>query len=196
MTVRLVLISHASTAAVRHARFPDDEPLDARGLAAATACHGALGRVSAAHRGPERRCAQTAEALGLDAAPDPLLCDLDAGAWRGRRLTDLGSENPADVYAWMTDPGRAPHGGEPVADVIARTAAWLDRLPDTPSRIAAVTHPAMIRAAVLHVLDAPPGAFWRVDVPPLSQTRLSLNDGRWRLRETGHPLDPVCDDAG
>ncbi|TMR00771.1 histidine phosphatase family protein [Actinomadura soli] len=188
MTVRLVLISHASTAATREARFPADEPLDTRGLAAATACHGALGRVDAAHRGPERRCEQTAVALGLDAAPDPLLADLDAAAWRGRRLADVEAENLADLYAWMTDPGRAPHGGETAADVIARMGAWLDRLPDTPSRIAAVTHPAQVRAAVLHVLGCPPGGFWRMDVPPLSQTVLSRRGGRWRLRETGHQV--------
>ncbi|WP_243711410.1 histidine phosphatase family protein [Actinomadura sp. KC216] len=196
MTVRVVLISHASTAATREARFPGDEPLDERGLAAAAACRGALGRVRAAWHGPERRCRQTAEALGLDAEPDPLLADLDAGDWRGRRPADIGAENPAGLSAWTSDPGEAPHGGESILDVVARMTLWLDRLPGTASRVAAVTHPALVRAAVLLVLDAPPAAFWRLDVPPLSQTHLSRHDGRWRLRESGHILGPVDQDTG
>ena len=196
MTVRVVLICHASTEATREARFPCDEALDLRGYEAAAACAGVLRRVWAACSGPERRCRQTAEALGLDAAPDPLLADLDTGAWRGRRLTDLEAESPADLYAWMSDPGQAPHGGEPVLDLLARTASWLDRLPDSPARIAAVTHPALVRAAVLHVLDAPPSAFWRIDAAPLTQTHLSRQGGRWRLRESGHPLSPGRRAAG
>ncbi|MFA1540784.1 histidine phosphatase family protein [Actinomadura monticuli] len=191
MTLRLVLISHASTAATHGARFPDDEPLNDRGLAAASACLGALRRVGAAYRGLERRCLQTAQALGLDAEPEPLLADMDAGIWRGRRLADLETENPADLYTWMTDPVAAPHGGEPLAGVLARMASWLDRLPGAASPVVAVTHPALVRAAVLHALGAPPSAFWRMDVPPLSQTRLSYNGGQWRLRESGHPLGPA-----
>ena len=176
MTVRLALIAHAATRATREARFPDDEPLDTHGTEAAAVAAGTLRRVTAAYRGPEERCRQTAAALGLDAATAPALADLNAGTWRGRTLTEVEAGQPADLYAWLSDPHAAPHDGESLSELIAR--------------VVAITHPAIIRAAVLHTLGAPPECFWRLDVTPLSQTWLTRHDGRWQLRETGHPLTP------
>ena len=94
MTIRLVMITHAPTAATREARFPADEPLDARGAEAAGAA-GTLRRFDRVLRGPERRCAETAAGLDLDAAVDPSLADLDLGAWRGRTLTELEASGAA-----------------------------------------------------------------------------------------------------
>jgi broad specificity phosphatase PhoE len=186
MTIRLVLIAHAPTEATRQARFPDDEPLDTHGSAAATAVTATiLGRTDQAVRGPERRCLQTAEALGLrETVALPVLADLDVAKWRGRSLTDLADELPG----WLADPAATPHGGEALHQLIERVAGWLDDLPESPARIVAVTHPAVIRAAVLHTLGAPAAAFWRIDVTPLSLTLLSRHAARWQLRETGHPL--------
>ncbi|MEV5753978.1 histidine phosphatase family protein [Actinoallomurus sp. NPDC052308] len=190
MTVRLALIAHAATPATREARFPDDEPLDTHGAEAATAASGTLRRVAAAYHGPEERCRQTAAALGLEAVTAPALADLDAGAWRGRTLTEVEADHPTDLYTWLTDPHVAPHGGESLSELIARVANWLAELPADAGRLVAVTHPANIRAAVLHALGAPPECFWRLDVTPLSQTWLTHHGGRWQLRETGHPLAP------
>lgn len=142
-----------------------------------------LRRIDLAWRGPETRCRETAEALGLDAVADPALADLDLAAWRGRPLPEVP---PEALQAWMTDPHAAPHGGETLADLLIRVPRWLSDLPG--GRIAAVTHPAVIRAAVLYVLGAPPASFWRIDIAPLSQTRLSRHGGRWQLNETGHAL--------
>jgi len=192
MTDRLVLVSHAATAATYEARFPDDETLDTRGTADATAVRGTLRRIEKAYRGPETRCRQTAGALGLDATVHPSLADLDLGNWRGRTLTGLEADQPADLHAWLTNPATAPHGGESLSGLVHRVARWLDELPAGPTRIAAITHPSVIRAAALHVLGAPPSSFWRLDTAPLSQTWLSRHGGRWQLRETGHPLTPVA----
>lgn len=185
MTVRLVLVTHAATAATRQARFPDDEPLDA-----ATVGEGVLRRITTTYRGPEERCRQTAVALGLHAVADPALADLNAGTWRGRTLTELEASHPADLLTWLTDPDATPHGGESVSELLTRVAHWLNELPTGAARIAAITHPAVVRAAVLHALGAPPECFWRLDAAPLSQTWLTYHGGRWQLRETGHPLIP------
>ena len=45
-----------------------------------------------------------------------------------------------------------------------------------------MTHPAVIRAALVTVLDAPPIAFWRIDVPPLTRMWLTGRGGIWKLR--------------
>ena len=185
MTVRLMLIAAAPTPATRQAAFPNDESLTANGHADAVRAAAGIGRVTSALRGPELRCEQTAGALGLAAAAEPALADLDAGSWRGHRLDQV---DPEKLGLWPTDPSAVPHGGESLTALSARVAGFLDGLPREPARIVAVTHPAVIRAAVLYVLRAPVQAFWSLDVAPLAQTRLSWNAGVWRLQETGHPL--------
>jgi broad specificity phosphatase PhoE len=187
MTARLVLVCHASTTATRAARFPDDERPDNPTEVAASA--GVLRRIDRVLCGPERRCRETAAALGLrDPAVDPALADLDVGAWRGHGLAQLEHTEPDALRAWLTDPSAAPHGGESLGELIHRTSRWLDPLREGNQRIVAVTHPAVIRAAVVHVLQAPPAAFWRLDVAPLTHTVLSGGAGRWTVRETGHAL--------
>ncbi len=46
----------------------------------------------------------------------------------------------------------------------------------------AVTHPAVVRAAMLIALDAPPKSFWRIDVTPVSRTALHFRGHAWKLR--------------
>jgi broad specificity phosphatase PhoE len=187
MTIRLVLITHASTAATQDTRFPGDEPLDARGREMASGV-GTPRRFDRVLRGPERRCAETASALNLEAVSHPALADLNLGEWSGRTLTDLESERPSDLGTWLTDPSAAPHGGESLSALMDRVAYWLTELPTDRARLAAITHPAVVRAAVLHTLGASVAGFWRLDSAPLTQTWLTHHGGRWQLRETGHPL--------
>lgn len=175
MTTGLVLICHAATAATRRAAFPLDEaigeppaPLDER--------------VDLALRGPATRCQQTADALGLAAQVDERLRDCDFGSWAGRTLDELTEAEPAAVLEWLTDPAAAPHGGESTMEVLARVAGWLDDLPRDRRRVVAVTHPAVIKAAVVHAILATPQSFWRLDVPPLSRTVLSGRSDTWTLR--------------
>lgn len=173
--VRLVLLAHASTEAQRAVRFPADEPLSQRGrreLERAVAP--VADRVVAA---PERRAVETAAALGTTAVVDRALRDLDYGNWAGRAMDEVPAES---LQQWLTDPHAAPHGGESIAELTERVARWLDGL--APGRIVAVAHPAVIRAATVYALGAPPAGFWRIDVRPLAQVRLHGRGGRWSLR--------------
>jgi broad specificity phosphatase PhoE len=52
----------------------------------------------------------------------------------------------------------------------------------------AVTHGAVVRAAVLVVLGAPAQGLWRIDVAPLTATVLRGGSGRWTVRSTGVSL--------
>jgi broad specificity phosphatase PhoE len=83
---------------------------------------------------------------------------------------------------WVSDPARAPHGGESIVDLIERVAGWLESLTHSTSPTVAVTHPAVIRAAVLGALEMSPKSFWRIDVAPVSRTVLHFRKGRWTLR--------------
>lgn len=86
----------------------------------------------------------------------------------------------------MGDPDSAPHAGESVVALIHRVRAWLDAVSQSPGRVIAITHPAVIRVAVLVALDAPPKSFWRIDVEPVSRTVLYFRDGRWTLKSGCH----------
>jgi broad specificity phosphatase PhoE len=131
--------------------------------------------------GPEQRCLQTAELLGLQAVVEPRLADLDCGRWRGDVLSGV---LPAELAMWLTDPTRAPHGGESVIDLIGRVAGWLESLTAVKSTTVAVTHPAVVRAAILTALDAPPKSFWRIDIGPVSRTVMHFRGHAWTLRST------------
>ncbi|MBF6172480.1 histidine phosphatase family protein [Nocardia blacklockiae] len=163
------------TEAMRKARFPVDEPLTEAGRRAVAGCDRLhVARVLTA---PERRTVETAALLGLVGDEDERLRDLDAGAWRGGELMSVPQ---GELYAWLTDPKFRGHGGEAVVDVVERARTWLTAVADEGQPTIAVTHPAVIRAALLVVLDAPAKSFWRMDIPPVSVTRLHYR-GEWTL---------------
>ena len=178
---RLLLVRHAPTSATRAAAFPADEALDERGRQAAAGLAAALPRRTQVITSPARRCRETAEAAGLDAAPDERIAECDFGTWAGRSLADVNAEQPEAVQSWMLDPGAAPHGGESLAVFSARIAQWLDSQAEAEGRLAAVTHGEVIKAAVVHALGAPLQAFWRIDATPLAVTELHAHGGRWTV---------------
>ncbi|ULE35098.1 histidine phosphatase family protein [Mycobacterium sp. IDR2000157661] len=178
--VRLTLVSHAMTDAVSAGRFPTDEPLNTVGHRQADASID-LGVADEVYCGPEKRTRQTAELLGLQAEVDTRLADLDCGRWRG---DVLGGVEPAELAIWLTEPAQAPHGGESVADLVDRVHSWLDSLSAHRGNIIAVTHPAVVRAAILVTLDAPAKSFWRIDIGPVSRTVLHFRGHAWTLRSS------------
>ncbi|MGH3323130.1 MAG: histidine phosphatase family protein, partial [Streptomyces sp.] len=103
----------------------------------------------------------------------------------GRTLEEVAATEPEAVPVWLSDPEVAPHGGESVRELCARTEGWLDRLAAEAGRVVAVVEPDVVRAAVVCALGAPAQGFWRVDVEPLTATGLSGRTGRWNLRPGG-----------
>ncbi len=195
MALRLVLLRHGATAATRDAPFGDDGPLTERAVAACGALR--LPRRAEVRCSPAAVAVATADALGVEAVVDAALADWDLGAWRGRTLDDVGADDPAALAAWLGDPGAAPPGGERLLDVLARVERWLATVaaardaaaaerarraaPIAPPAVVAITHATIVRAAVVAALDAPPTAFWALDVAPLATTELHHRDGRWRI---------------
>ncbi len=185
MTARLVLICHGSTDAVRGAAFPADEPLDRHGRAEAATLANRLPKAERCWTSPELRTRQTAEALRLDAIVLPALRDCDYGAWQGQTLAALLARDPQAVETWLRDPAAAPHGGESLLGLMHRVTQWLDGENAMSRPAVLVTHAAVIRAAIIHAIKAPPESFWRIDIAPLSITRLSGREGHWNLACAG-----------
>lgn len=199
VAARLTLVSHARAGEGPAARFPVDSPLDVGELRRATTAAAAVAGLRVgdlAFRDRTARTRQTAQALGLAAVPDAALADLDVGVWAGRRIDEVAEP---DLAAWVADPAAAPHGGESVLDLLARVRAWIGAPAPVPApglgkvreqgvtHVVAVTHPAVVRAALVIALRCPPEVFWRIDVPPLTATRLHWRGG-WTLRHACRPL--------
>ncbi|WP_248840644.1 histidine phosphatase family protein [Frankia sp. AgKG'84/4] len=176
----MAIVSVAPTPALRAARFADDEGLDADGLRRAAAAAralaaGALPRRARVLVDGSTRARQTARALGLGTLAgeagiqvDPALRDLDVGTWRGRDLAEIALD---DLHRWHEEPAMTPPGGESRIDLCARVEAWLADIGDA-EHVIAVSHPAVVRAVLLHALSCPPEVFWRIDVAPLTATLL------------------------
>jgi broad specificity phosphatase PhoE len=185
MAARLTLICHGSTDAVRAAAFPRDEPLDYHGKTGATELVGCLSTVDHCWTSPELRTRQTAEALGLSANIQPMLRACDYGRWAGKKFSEVVADEPDAANSWLHDPAAAPHGGESSLDLMRRVANWLADEKARDQRSIVITHSTIIRAMIVLVMDAPPQSFWRVDIGPLSVTRLSGLRGRWNLSAAG-----------
>ncbi|MES2308762.1 MAG: histidine phosphatase family protein [Verrucomicrobiota bacterium] len=186
MTTHLILISHAPTRAVQTTSFPEDEPLDPPIISLPEIKQKIenMGQLNHLCRGPERRAFETAEALQLRAAftVEQTLRDCDYGRWAGRRFDDLQNKEPDAIASWISQPEVNPHGGESLIDLLTRISIWMDIQGQRGGRILAVSHPSVIRAAILHTIGAPSQSFWRINIEPLSITDLRGNKGHWTLR--------------
>ena len=183
-TTRLTLMCHARTVAQKLACFPTNEPVENIQLTS----EALAARFAQPRRllcGPELRTRQTAAWFGADAEIDAALRDCDWGDWHGKSIKDLQREDSAALLAWLGDPQAAPPGGESVTQLAARVAAWLTSLQLTPGHVVAVTHPYVVRAALMHIVQG--AAFNAIDVEPLAAIELRFN-GIWRLRLPG--IDP------
>jgi broad specificity phosphatase PhoE len=176
------MICCGATTATRDAAFPRDESLEDRARATAAAIAGGFRRHDRAFAAPAPAARETAAALGLDASPEPALRDCDYGRWSGRRLAEIADQEPEGLAIWLADAEAAPHGGEALNEVRRRVADWLDGLLRLDGHTIAVTHLAVIRAGLIHVLQAPPTTFWLIDLEPLSVIDLRSDSSRWRFR--------------
>jgi len=191
MTARLDLLAHGATEATRAARFPDDDALEASAVSALEALSGRVRPYARVLTAPARAARETATALGFDAEVEAALRDCDYGRWRGLALKDVARNEPDAFAAWLGDPAAAPHGGESIAAMIERTQVWLAQSLAREGATLAMTHAAVVRAAIVNALGAGASAFWRIDVAPLSLARLSGREGRWNLQALG-PLEALA----
>lgn len=192
MPTRISLIAHSTTLDLRSATFGGDAGLDDVGRRKAEALAGSLGKVDAVYVSPLLRARETATALGLEAAVDERLRECDFGRWNGLKFTQVLVREPFKFYSWIKNPASAPHGGETIASVMQRVAQWISERGKDSGHTVAITHSAVIRAAIVHVIEAALPSFWRIDVVPLSRTDLRTNGRRWVLRS----LAPMTSGGG
>jgi len=110
---------------------------------------------------------------GVDPIAIPDFSEQDYGLWQGRSHNDVFNANR--VLDWTNPADIRPPEGESFADVCVRVAAAIDRLTVhyAGHSIVALGHQTTVRAAIGHALGLAPATLMRVDVAPLSMTRLT-----------------------
>ena len=184
MPARITLLSHGRTTA-RPSVFPGDEPLSKGEAERIAALAPAFAAVDLVLSSPARAARSTSEALSLPATVDPRLADIDLGCWRGLSLSEVEASEPEALAAWVEDAGFDGHGGESRMALMERISAWLGERRNADGHTLAVTHPAVVQAALLGILCAPASAFRNLDVAPLHALDIRSDGRRWAIRSLG-----------
>jgi alpha-ribazole phosphatase len=134
---------------------------------------------------PLTRCATVAAALasifGCTSSSDDSLKEMDFGSWELQRWDDI---DRVLLDAWAEDfEGARAHGGESVAQFVARVKAWLDVFVQTRELSPAyvVTHAGVIRAIAALTLGAPLDSAlrWAIDLGGVVRLRRDDTTLRW-----------------
>lgn len=179
MRASLTLICQGKTVASRGSYFPSDDPLEEWESKRARHLQSIAARYHSAWTAPGAAARQTAAALSLQATVAAELAEPGYGIWAGRSIHEVMTQDADAFHAWLE--GAPPPGGESRTQLLARCASWLDQRVDIHGLHCAIAPAAVIRAMIISVLDAPSQSFTRIDIHPLSITRLSSNGQRWNF---------------
>ena len=200
---RIYLIRHGETVANRDGIFRGraEVGLSENGLAQARdlAQYFAQRRVDAVYSSPLKRAHQTATSAfpGRDVTREPLLNNLDVGAWTGRVKQEIEREDPERWRAWAIAPeSLAFPDGECLDDVRRRTREFIDRIAGVSfEAIAVVSHRSVIKVLLAEVLGIRENYFWRFHLDNCSVSLLLHHPERGytlaALNHTAHLRDFV-----
>ena len=198
MNVRFLLLRHAEAEgnAAGQTQGRIDHPLTERGRRQAQAAAGALGhyRPAALYCSPATRARETAAAvggpLGLEAAVDDRLHELDHGVLDGQTIAEIRDEYADFIERWRDEDIadlRFP-GGETMRETQARMLAALDEIAarhgsdDGFTEVAVVSHNLALKALLARVIGVPLAAARRFELGLASLTVVERRPG-----EDGEP---------
>jgi probable phosphoglycerate mutase len=187
---RLLLVRHGHVPGIEPATFRGrtDIQLTERGVLEARSTAQWISkrwRPTIVYTSPRRRCIDTGGAIATRCAVNtqvlPYLDDLDYGEWQSKTHDAVAAEYPAMYHRWRTTPQfvRFPNG-ESLQELLARAAdalrVALDRHPT--QTIVMVGHDSLNRALLMHVLDQPLSAYWKLVQAPCAINEISLTPDR------------------
>ena len=141
-----------------------DHPLNAQGIAQAEAAANRLREKGIAFRrvfsSPLIRAVQTARIVAPEASveTDDRLIEMDYGPYEGM---DLNAPAPG-VIAFFSDFNHnpAPEGMEPLAEVVARTGAFVEELRECRDDILISTHAIAMKGILEYLTPESNGSYW------------------------------------
>ena len=200
-TCRIHLVRHGRTVMNAQVRFRGrrDVALDEVGRAEALEAANALSThpITAVYSSPLQRARDVgtaiANARGVSEVHDhPGLINVDYGEWEGLTKEECAAHDPELFRAYAEDPDRAHcPGGESLADASNRMIAALLEIgrANAGREVAAVSHGAMVRLAVLRVMGPSIGD-WQFKLPTGSATIFEVKDGELSLVSPINRLQP------
>ena len=195
----IIIIRHGETEWNQTGRFQghSDVPLSETGRAQAEALgqNLALDYVDAIYASDLIRAMETAAPLaarfGLTVTPDPLLRELNFGAWEGRSFSDVNAENPNAMKQFYNDPECADiPDSEPFPDFQKRVAGRVREIAELHrgKRIVIVSHGASIRILLADILAMPIRSIWHI-----SQLNTAVN--KIRFEDDGFAIVTLMNDT-
>lgn len=132
---------------------------------------------------PLKRCHDFARVLGekhqLPVTVEQDFREVGFGSWEGHSPTAIQESNPEEYAAFYADPvHNRPRGAEDLLAFGVRVAGAFDASAKkfVGQHVLIVAHAGVIRAALGHVMQAPPAAWYRVKVHNAGISRFVLND--------------------
>ena len=195
----IIIIRHGETEWNQTGRFQghSDVPLSKTGRAQAEALgrNLAIDHVDAIYASDLTRAIETAAPLAarfsLTVTPDPLLRELNFGAWEGRSFSDVNAENPNAMKQFYNDPEYADiPDSEPFPDFQQRVAGRVREIAELHrgKRIVIVSHGASIRILLADILAMPIRSIWHI-----SQLNTAVN--KIRFEDDGFAIVTLMNDT-
>ncbi|MEN4834192.1 histidine phosphatase family protein [Pantoea vagans] len=186
MSAVMHLICQGETLANRHTRFPANDELSEKAIAALSKMKVDIRAGSKIWLAPEVAVLQTAAALRLRGEVVTQLAEPDYGQWAGLPIKQVMKDNTAAFHRWLSCD--APPGGESIAAIISRTSEWLSRNAGVQGHHCTIASAAVICAIITGLLEAPLSAFQRIDVAPMSRTIITSTGSRWNICTLGEKI--------
>ncbi len=188
--MRLYIIRHGQTAWNREEVFRGtrDIPLNEVGLKEAAALADSLHKIrfDALYTSPLSRARQTADAVAkhqsLSPQIEPLLTDLNFGAWQGRPHEEVKQEYPELYQTWVTAPEQThfPEGAS-LQDVLNHADTLLANLRETHQgqTVGLFTHRVVCKVLICRLLGLGLGHFWQIEQSTACLNRFRLKGNLW-----------------
>ena len=134
---------------------------------------------------PLQRCQAFADRLGeqhgLPVHSEPRFSEVGFGVWEGKTRVELEQLFPGQLARFYQDPvNQRPPGAEPLDDFLSRVQNGFDELLArfAGQTLLIIAHAGVIRAVMVHALNIPPAAMYRIHVANAGMTRLSTDGER------------------
>lgn len=198
---RLILIRHGETGwniENRH-QGRNDQPLNAKGKAQAKLVAGyanATFHIRKVWSSPLRRCAQTAEMLGLPVSTSDHLLEIDYGEWEGMLSSEIEAKYPGQYRN-----GRIvadPPGGEKRSNLPVRGRQFIaeSQIATEGGDVVLVGHGAAMKGLLVALLDLPDRAMDNFVIDNCSVSTIQMETGKnstnrlTTLNHTAHLASP------
>lgn len=145
--------------------------------------------INAIYSSPLRRARETAaiiaDFMGLPVVDEPFLIEFDYGRWAGMSEDEIACLFPQQWQLWNTRPADLKiDGRETVADLVERVSDGMERLRHLHpgGAVLAVTHVAVIRAALMLADNLDLNKYKQIAVPNGGLFAIQYNSQGWEKR--------------